>query len=286
MQKPLFTSEIDEYIVKLLSQSTYRTTVLLEEVQKQHTISKQAFYATLRRLKKAQIIFVNQKIVQLNKLWVEMLINFTKDVAHTYDEEYRMESKYLNLEPGERVTYNFNSIEEADIFWNHAVLLLVKNHDLQYPICVYNPHEWFLKARPDTEELVITRLAEQGALLLYVIGGHTNLDKSVVQEMNTWHKNVKASLSEKELLPSNRYVNTYGDIIIEMKMPLRTAEKINNWFKQGKDGHLYVQELENIIRETTNIKFTFSNNPKRARKLSKQIGNHFLMPKNYKIKGD
>ena len=281
MKNPLFTSEIEETIVNLLSRSTYRTTTLLSEVQKKHSISKQAFYGTLRRLKKAQIIFTNEKIVQLNKLWVEMLINFTKDVAHTYDEEYRMESKYLNLEPGERVNYNFNSIEEADIFWNHAVLLLVKNHDLRKPICVYNPHEWFLKARPDTEKLVITRLAEQGALLLYVIGGHTDIDKNIVREMNTWHANIKASLSEKKLLPSNRYINTYGDIIIEMKIPIATSDKIDTWFKNGKDTSLYIKELQEIIQESANIKFTFSNNPVRAKKLSKQIANHFHIPKEF-----
>jgi hypothetical protein len=284
MKNPLFTSEIEETIVNTLSKSTYRTTHLLELIQTKHSISKQAFYSTLRRLKKAQIIFVHQKIVQLNKLWVEMLINFTKDVAHTYDEEYRMESKYLNLEQGERVTYNFNSIEEADIFWNHAVLLLVKNHDLRKPICVYNPHEWFLKARPDTEELVITRLAEQGALLLYVIGGKTELDKNIVQQMNTWHQNVKASLSKKELLPSNRYVNIYGDIIIEMKMPLATSQKIDAWFENGKDSILYIKDLQNIIQESANIKFTFSNNPLRAKKLSKQIADHFHIPKEFSLK--
>jgi hypothetical protein len=284
MKNPLFTSAIEETIINTLSKSTYRTTHLLDLIQTKHSISKQAFYSTLRRLKKAQIIFIHQKIVQLNKLWVEMLINFTKDVAHTYDEEYRMESKYLNLEQGERVTYNFNSIEEADIFWNHAVLLLVKNHDLRKPICVYNPHEWFLKARPETEQLVITKLAEQGALLLYVIGGKTELDKNILQQMNTWHQNVKASLSKKELLPSNRYINIYGDIIIEMKMPLATSQKIDAWFANGKDSPLFIKDLQNIIQESANIKFTFSNNPLRAKKLSKQIADHFHVPKEFSLK--
>jgi DNA-binding PadR family transcriptional regulator len=284
MKNPLFTSEIEETIINMLSKSTYRTTHLLEKVQEKHKISKQSFYNTLRRLKKAQIIFVNEKIVQLNKLWVEMLINFTKDVAHTYDEEYRMESKYLNLEKGERVTYNFKSIEEADIFWNHAVLLLVKNHDLQKPICVYNPHQWFARARYETEKLTWTSLAENGALLLCLIGGQTDIDKKTVQEMNEWHANVKASLSEKELLPDNRYVNIYGDIIIEMKMPLATSQKINAWFENGKDTGLYINDLQNIIKESANIKFTFSNNPVRAKKLSRQIANHFHIPKEFGFK--
>lgn len=284
MQKPLFTSEIEEYIVKLLSQSTYRTTVLLEEVQKQHAISKQAFYAALRRLKKAQIIFINQKIVQLNTLWVEMLINFTKDVAHTYEEEYRMESKYLNLEPGERVTYSFKSIEEADIFWNHAVLLLVKQHDVHKPVCVYNPHQWFLYARHETEKLTWQSLAEKGVLLICALGGKTETDKKTVQEMNSWHTNVKASLTEKELVPNNRYINIYGDIIIEMRIPLATTEKIGTWFKNGKVSSLYIKELQKIIQESANIKFTFSNNPTRARKLGRQIAKHFHIPKEYSLK--
>lgn len=282
MKNPLFTSEIDEIIVKLLGDALYKTTDLLEVVQKPYPVSKQGFYDALRRLKKAQIILINKKIVSLNRLWIESLVNFTRGVAQTYEETYQLESKYLNLQPSERVSYSFKSIEEADIFWNHAILLLIKNLDKQIPVTIYNPHQWFIIARYEAESLVWRTLAQEGALVLFLIGGETELDKKTVTTINKLHSHAIASLGEKELLKKTCYINIFGNIIVEMKIPLEIADKIEAWFQTGRDDRLRIQELQKIIQSTARIKFIFSNNPKRAQKLRRQIEKHFHIPKGYK----
>ncbi len=275
MLTPLFTSKIDETVIQLLGTQTYATTSLLEIIIKKTGISKQAFYDALRRLRRAEIIIVHKKIVSLNILWIEKLVSFTREVTHTYNESYRMESRYLTLKPGERVSYRFHSLEVTDQFWGHAGLLLAKQMDKHIPITFYNPHQWFLLARRENELAYLKSLSKYSPLILMAIGSKTKADSNIQKTMKPLEPKIKYSLVPKPLYPRNHFINVYGDIILEVTCEERIARAIDEWFIQPTT----IEDLLTIIQQKSNVKLVISNNPRKATDIRKKIAKHFHIPK-------
>lgn len=277
MFKPLFTSPIDDKIVRLLSAQSYRTTVLFENLLKETTISRQSFYEALRRLANTEVIVVNKKLVSLNKVWIEQLIQFTQETARTYNESYRMESQYLQLQPGERVSYTFKSLEAVDVFVSHATLLILEQSDKRIPSAVYNPHHWFFVARPSSEIAWWKAFERLGVTLYLTNGGKTDADKQVGTIIKSKSsKYVHFSLTDKELFKKNNFVSVYGTSIFEIQLEEKVGQEIDQWFRETKDIEQGREKLQQIVKKISKVKLIISHNPKRAEILRKRMMKYFL----------
>ncbi len=274
MFKPLFTSPIDDIIVRLLSIRTYRTTALHEAVLAETPLSRQSFYEALRRLTKSEVIVVNKKLVSLNKLWIERLITFTQETAHVYEESYRMESQYLELKPGERVSYVFKSLEALDMFVNHATLLIAERCDTQVPSVAYNTHHWFFAARQSSELAWWKVLGRLGINLFIANGGKSDADKQVGKYIqNLKSKHIRFSVTDTNLFKKNHFMNIYGNMLVEVKLEEGIGQEIDRWFRDTRDifDEQAKEGLQKIVKRISKVKLIISNNPKRAEIIRKRI---------------
>ena len=278
MFKSLFTSSIDDKIVRLLSTKTYRTTILLKTLLTEISISRQSFYEALRRLVKNEVIVVNKKLVSLNKLWIEQLIHFTQETTNTYKESYRIESRYLELQPGEHISYIFKSLETMDRFLNHATLLIAEQSDKKIPSVVFNPHNWFFVAR-QTSELTWWRTLQRLGIMLFIAnGGKTDADKQIGRYINNLKNNhIRFSLTDTEIFKKNHFINIYGDIILEVKLEEGIGQEIDHLFSQSKDIMHDQEKFQHIIKKVSRARLIITNNPKRAEILRKKIMKYFYV---------
>lgn len=270
---------IKEYTLSLLKDGSLSTTDLLEKIQnKRSGTTKQGFYQVLRKLKKEEVVVVAGKRASLSHLWIKRMSEYFDEAKSLYVSERIPGDYFLSLEDGEKVSYTFKSPAVSDVFWGHVFGLLAKKNN-QEPVYLYNPHEWFILARTESEVELFDEITKNGRQLFLLAGNNTPIDKYVSKffdgEFGQYHT-LEKGIFEKE----NYYINMFGDFIIEAWIEKDVAEKVDTLFKEAESfNEEFRTKLQEIVGKKSKTKITISLNKRKADKLKKKFGKYFYIKK-------
>jgi hypothetical protein len=269
-------TSIDEYIVHTLQKKSMSGADLLKTIQRSrpHT-TKQALYAALRKLKKDEIVVMNHMMMALSSVWVIRMADFFQTAKYMYTKTTSQDDGFLNLKEGEKISYSFADAHTADMFWGHAFHLFTEIFPIQESLYIYNPHEWFILARAESEKALFNNLSQTGRNSYILVGSKEFIDLQVAREFNqekVHYHATKDNVFEKR----NYYVNSVGDFIIEAYLDEDITDKVDFFYQEtkvlNKDTRQKLQEMVTLSGKT---KLIISRNQKKAAKLQKMIGNYF-----------
>lgn len=273
-------TKIEEFVLKLLADGPMPAMGLVKKISLLRLrATKQAVYSAIRKLKKVEIVVVHGQIVSLNSLWINKMSDFFAEARHRYSLGTAETEGFLAIADGDKITYNFKDPATADAFWGHAFDILAGVMEKTEPIYIYNPHEWFLLAREESETTLFKRITDEKRQILITTPGQSALDKHVKKFFDGTYAQYYLAPHHQFKKP-NYYVNIFGDFIIEAWIDEKTHEKIENFYKNHETfDEEAKKEIQNIIGSQGKNKISISRNKEKAEKLKKTLGKEFYIIK-------
>ncbi len=268
----------EETIIALLAQKSASGETLLLEAQKVKPLfTKQALYAILRRLIKQEVIVKHGKQFSLSNVWIGKMANFFTRASEQYGI-HQESVDFLSLADGDKISYSFKSPEETDRFWGHAFYVLANlmppHRDKKEPVYIYNPHEWFMLIRQESELHLFRKLADDKRQLWLLAGHRHPLDLHVKQFFDGTHLQYH-TLVEPLFEKPYYYINVFGDFIIEAFLDVSVAEKMDQLYISASEwDEATKKELSSLIAKGK-TKLVISRNARKASKFKKMIGKYF-----------
>lgn len=265
---------IEEQIISLLVGGEKSTTSLLELMRTKVKITKQGFYASLRKLRANETVVVYKGKVSLNTTWIGKMRDLVEMMSRTYTTE-PYSSDFLNLNDKESISYSFTSIKSLDSFWGHVQNILIHNTNKNEPIYCYDPHYWLYLVRRDTEKVLLKEIVSIKRQFLMSNGAKNKLDRLIKTDFNSNYLQYNYKrLFEKE----NYYITVIGDYITEVYIDEKVAKDIDAIYKnEGLDTKTAIELLVEFLHSRTRNRIKISKNAKRASKLRKMIGKDFFV---------
>ncbi|MFA5024789.1 MAG: hypothetical protein WC523_07635 [Patescibacteria group bacterium] len=270
--------KIEEYILRHLQAGPMLMLTLVEKIKNDRPkTTKQAVYAALRVLKKTEQILTYKGMASLNLTWLNSMVNYFNLAKHSYIKGDDSQSSFIDLEDKEKIKYYFRSPIKADVFWTHALYLLVERSKPGEPVFLYNPHEWFLLARKENEQNIFKTINRNGHRLLLTAGNSLFLDKYIKKyfdnDLSQYHAKENPLFEE-----NNYYLNIVGDFLIEVWLDKKMADKIDKLYQEAQSWDDNIHEKLNAIIDTeSRMKIVISKNRKKAEKLRASLKKYFVL---------
>lgn len=261
------SSKTDQYIVTELSQNkaSKGTDIVDALVRISPKLTKQAIYASLRRLIKKEIIVKNNGYFVLNKAWLKNL----KDFTLKNEVSMRTLLPNIQMQEGDRMSFKFKDAFSTDIYWGHLFASLYEQQDPDQPVIIYNPHEWFIHARPDSESQFLKQFNVDKKTLWLAIGGKTSMDKKFRTEWTSWK--IQINTGKNYGFENTYYMNIFGDVLIEVTVTPVFAKGVEKFYTEDVD----IFSLKSIVAKSYQTKLVISVNKKKAEKIRKKLARDF-----------
>lgn len=265
---------LDEKIVLLLRKGGLKTHDLLANLQKTEKITKQGFYAALRRLKAEDTVVIHHKIIGLNTTWIQKMRDMLANMSLVYTRSGEA-SDILSLADKESISYSFTSIQQLDAFWGHAQNIVIRTTPVNEAVYTYDPHYWFWIGRAETERALVEEVISLGKQFLMTVGGSTPIDKAIRGDFGTDMRQYHIA----RLFEDDRYyVVVIGDYIFETHLDCKASGLIEEIYRRNTEpSGIVSQMLGQISKMRVRSRLKLSRNRARARKLkAKMAGNFFV----------
>jgi hypothetical protein len=270
---------VEEIVVTALISGQQTTNNLLLEVKKRKgALTKQGFYAALRKLKAEEVIVIYKKIVALNTAWIKDMERMISKVSLSYGDSHSYNNLYIQEK--ESVTYSFSSIKHLDAFWGHSQNILIARTSPQEPIFAYDPHYWFYIARRATEKRLLEEITTQGRQFLMTVGFETPMDKMIKKDFK---RDLLQYNHKKIFMDVAYYVTVIDDYITEVVLDQKISDAIHALYMNNK--HVtpeVMSRLESFLYAKAKNKIRISKNKTRAEKIKKRLAKDFYIIHNAK----
>lgn len=269
---------IEDYILKHLQTGPSLMLDLVKKIQTDRLkTTKQAVYAALRILKRNEQIVTYKGTASLNLSWINSMTNYFAFAKHSYVKGESAQGSFIDLEDKEKIKYYFNSPIKADIFWTHALYLLLERSEAKEPVFIYNPHEWFLLTRYENENEIFKTISRKGHRLLLTAGGNTFLDRYIKKNFDN-DSNQCHTLEAPLFKEKNYYLNIVGDFLIEVWLDQNMSNKIEKFYTETtRWDENKLAELKDIINVESRMKIVISRNHQKAEKIKKSLKKYFVL---------
>ncbi|MFO0743940.1 MAG: hypothetical protein U0469_02730 [Candidatus Paceibacterota bacterium] len=268
--------KIEDLILEILIEGKISTLDLIKRILKILPYSsKQAIYKSLKDLRENEIVIYKREEVSLSSLWLKRVSEFLEKA----EQEYKVDDGRINilsLKEGEKVSYQFNSFYNTDIFWAHAFNLMYDGTNKDTNVLIYNPHEWFLLVREESETYLFNKFITDDRKLFNYVPEIDPLDKFVSKYFD--QKNIKYYSNNKHHFKNkNYYVNVFGDFIIEAWLDKKVSNEIDKFYKETKEfsEEAKVKLLE-IVNKKGKSRLQISKNKKKAQEIRKIFEKYFI----------
>jgi len=266
------SENIKEYIVEILANAPYMAgPEILKNIQAYAKASKPAFYSALRILVKDEVVAKTGQKYFLSNIWLEKM-----RALFSSNEQQFVRDAIFDLRDGESIRYSFPSLLVCDTYWAHLFSLLIRWTDSASPICIWNPHQWFIIGRSQPEQAILDLFVSEKKHGYYTIGGNTDLDKLFKRQHA--HEYIHINTGESFSDDDSYYLNIFGDFIVEVYLDEKLTKTIKNFFNSHRSLDLDIaKDLEKIISEKFPVKMKLSRNKKKADILRKKLTKDFLV---------
>jgi hypothetical protein len=264
---------VEEAIIATLAGKAASGAQLLESARGiKKTLTKQALYVVLRRLIAEEVVVKHGTQFSLSNVWLGKMADFFARAQERYG--VRTEGvDFLNLQDGDKISYAFKSPHEADRFWGHAFDVLA---DItKEPVYIYNPHEWFILARQESELHLFNTLKDQSRQLWLLVGNSDPIDayaKRFFDGAYLQYHTLEKPLFER----GNYYLNIFGSYIIEASIDPETAKKVDELYKKTQVFDESIIPALQVLVAKGKTKLTISKNTRKAVKLKKLFVPYFF----------
>lgn len=271
---------VEDHILVQLQKGTLGTTDLLARIQSvRKGTTKQALYQILRKLKKDEVVILRSKMVSLSHIWINKMTEYFTSAQKYYSTSEHSNEDFMKLIDGEKISYTFKNPNASDIFWGHAFGILSENTKNE-PIYIYDPHEWFMLVRNESEKHLFEEVVKSRKQLFVFIDNKDPFDVQLKSEfdgkMVQYHAQ-KIRLFKKE----NYYVNIFGDFILEAWIDEKVSKDIDNFYKTYSS---LTEESKNvlnkIVQQEGRNKISISRNKRKSATLKKKLSKYFYIIKN------
>ncbi|MCB9798824.1 hypothetical protein H6758_03815 [Candidatus Nomurabacteria bacterium] len=238
-------------------------------------LTKQGVYYAIRKLRAAQMVVVEKGKVSLNASWIQEMENYFSHAKQTYLHQHSQPGSFLGLSDKEKISYHFKDAIATDVFWNHAITILLSSISPSEPFIAYNPHAWFFIAHPQNEIALRDNVTQMGRQYFVTVGYKTPLDayakKFFDNEMSQYHM-LEYPQFEKE----NYYLNILDDFLIEVYIDTHISKCIHTFYLKQKKFDKHTPETFNaILKSRGKIRLVISRNEKKAKRLKGKLLRHF-----------
>lgn len=267
---------IEESILRAITNGPQQTTELLKEIDPHIRITKQGFYAALRKLKAEETVVIYKKMVALNTAWIRRMGDRVREMEASYMPEAGSAS-ILALNEKESASYVFATTKHLDAFWGHAQTIVVNAAPAGEPVYAYDPHYWFYIARKETERRLIDAIVKEKRQFLMTVGGATALDKSVQADFHDDFRQYHIA----KLFPRNtHYMVVIGEYVTEVSIDARVAARIEEIYaSSGSADSEAVTRLEEVLAMKGRHQIKISRNARKAEELKRRLGKNFYIRK-------
>ncbi len=268
---------LEDIIIDCLKQGEKESPSLLYEVQTIRThITKQGFYAALRKLRKEEVVTVRKKMVSLNTSWIRDLQLVVDNMNSAYLGE-NASFGLLSLNDKESASFVFSTTVALDVFWGHSQNIFFYNTSVETPIYCYDPHYWIYVARKETEQKLLEDIAKNNRQFLIVVGGDTPLDRLTKKDFtNEFIQYHVQKLYEK----NNYYFTVIGDYITEVFMNEQTTKKIEELYMEHTTVNPeLLKEFNKLLVDKRKHRIKISRNASKAEEMKKKLRKYFYIKK-------
>jgi len=273
---------LSDHAIDILDQGPLSGGELVKRLIQDTQTSKESVYRILRELLQQEVINKAQKKYSLNRHWIQRMHAFS--LRHTTSPHQIDTHGILQFNDGDSITYEFKNPDLMGIYWGHLYDYVMDVHPADIPIIIFHPHEWLIHARKTSEEYVLKRFEKDKKLVLFSIGGNTDLDKKFKKDWSNMYLKINTNISVNSI-KKNRYINVLGDYIFEVRTTLAFEEAIDGFFQRNTVvNKSNEKELKQIIQKHYRTKLIFSRNKKRAQLLRKKFSKDFYIPPYYHLK--
>lgn len=264
----------EEVILHLLAKGPIKSTNLLSFVETRIHVTKQAFYAALRKLKKEEAIVIYKGIASLNTAWVERMSDWF-DTARTAYLSDSAASSILGLKERESVSYTFADTKHLDTFWGHTQNILVNETPTTESVYSFDPHYWFYIVRKETERRLIDGIVGKGKQFLMTVGGVTPLDKVLKTEFSDDNRQYHM---ERVFDRKDYYVVVIGNYITEVVLDPKMVEEIEKIYTSYTElTEEAVTSLQKLLSVPARHKIKISRNCRKARMIKTKLAKNFFI---------
>jgi 23S rRNA pseudoU1915 N3-methylase RlmH len=273
-------NRLENKIIEKLAKGSVYSPTLIDVIARENNVTEQGVYKALSFLVDNEIVTRSNKLVSLHTFWIEKLKNFTNQISETYNTSDF--ENFLMLEDKEKLTYKFNDTSKLNVHWMHIILQILKRFS-NMPLVIYNPHCWFIIDRPDTESAFFDWINKNNRMMLFLIGGTTELDRKTRKQIET--KNIKIELDTGINFPKDRYIAIIGDYIIHTSYGKEFNDSMDVFFKHHTELNKDITgDFREVLNKNNNSKIVIERNRLKAIKLSKQITKNHYIPLDIKGK--
>ncbi len=265
---------IEESIIGKLAGNAATGAQLLQAARGiKKTLTKQALYVVLRRLIAEEVVVKHGTQFSLSNVWLGKMADFFARAQERYGAR-REGVDFLSLDDGDKISYAFKSPHEADKFWGHAFDVLADT--TKEPIYIYNPHEWFMLARQESEVHLFNKLKDMKRQIWLTVGSNDPLDIYTKQFFDGTY--LQYHIVEKPVFEKrNYYLNIFGDYIIEASIDPDIAQAVDDFYTWTEAFDDSVIPTLQALVAYGKTKLTISRNARKAQKLKKMLGQHFFV---------
>lgn len=268
---------LDEIIIDCLKNGEKESPSLLYEVQSIRThITKQGFYAALRKLRSEEIVTIRKKTVALNTSWIRDLQSLAETMSLIYLGK-NASFDLLSLNDKESASFVFSTTIALDVFWGHSQNIFFYNTSADTPIYCYDPHYWIYVARKEIEQKLLDDITKNNRQFLIVVGGATPLDRVIKKDFNDLHVQYHI---EKLYKKDNYYFTVIGDYITEVFMNEHTTKRLEElYLKYTTVCPELLAEFQKLLTDKRKHRIKISRNAVKAEKMKKKLRKYFYIKK-------
>lgn len=206
------------------------------------------------------------------------MIDFTEHAQLYYAQDPEKRFDFLSLKEGEKITYAFKTFEDTDRVWIHVFDILSDTTRKSIPVMIYNPHEWFLLVRTESELYLFDRLVKKNRTLMSLVSEKDPLDIYIKKYFN--NTTLQYYPIGEYVFPSKYNVNVFDDFLIEVYLDQKITDEIDGVYKKHKNWSPDVtKELTEIIRKRGKNKLVVSRSKKKSEKIRNLFRKYFAFPK-------
>jgi hypothetical protein len=268
---------LTDKIIGKLSTGTKNVSALIHALSQEEKVTIQGIYKALRGLREKEIIVMHNKSVSLALAWLNSEKERISTIEHTYEQERSLEK--LVRQNGGKLLFHFHTLNELDLFWTHAYLLLLQSVDdsaISYSI---QPHDWYYYARQSTDTLWVSRHKGKERLSRIILTHASTLDKHVLSERRTKQRPPLEFLYANPLKqPEHIYYNVMEDYVFKVTLDKSIAELLNNFIKTHSALPLVKSSLTllgSILTSKSKHTLSIVKSKKSADNLRKRVDHYF-----------
>jgi hypothetical protein len=269
---------IEQAVVDRLYSGTWPMVGLVEEVAMSSSVTVQAVYKAIRKLRSEEVVIIHNKQIALSGVWIGKEKGKLEFAEQAYRSAVELQ-ELINSNTG-RFKCVFKTLGEIDLYWTHAYFQLAEQVDPSVPTYSIQPHDWYPYVRPETDTYWIKTHHEAGRLSRTLLTHPGALDRIVMRQRKQELGNLfEFTLGENPLQQnSDTYFSLINPYIITARFDPMVATALDSFVNSHNKLPLSAsaeQDIRTIIQTKGKFNLTIEKSGVKANRMEQKVRKYF-----------